>query len=215
VLLYTLLCIRHRPLSTSVSSVTCNPLLPLILHALPRLCLTILDPLVVRASALRQFRLHDALHQLAHKAHEVVPPQRILPQPGTPLLLLLFQRLLVADLARTDTLVLHAGEQVEADFCGGVAVDAALKHRNDGVGEVLRDARAVGDGGGLEAVEFVEGVVHRRISAFTSACVDAEVDGINARDEVVHVVVFCSSALRLVDERRGSRKRVVYFADDV
>jgi hypothetical protein len=89
VLLHTL-CIHPRPLSISVNSVTCNPLLPFIVHALLRLRLTILDPLVVRAPALRQFRLHDALHQLAYEAHKVVPPQRILPQPGTPLLLLLF-----------------------------------------------------------------------------------------------------------------------------
>jgi hypothetical protein len=110
---------------------------------------------------------------------------------------------------------LYAGEQVEADFCRGVAVDAALEDGDDGVGEVLRGAGSVGDGGGLEAVEFVEGVVYRGISALTSARMGGVVGRVNARDEVVDVVVFCGGALRLVDEGRGPRKRVVYFADDV
>jgi hypothetical protein len=51
-------------------------------------------------------------------------------------------------------------------------------------GELLGSAGAMRDGGGLQAVELVEGVVDGRVG-----------------DEVIDVVVFGSSALRLIDER--------------
>jgi len=76
-------------------------------------------------------------------------PQGILPQPARALVLLLLQAVLVADLARPDAQIAHAGHEVEADFCLGVACDAALEHGDDFVGEVGGGAGAVEDGGGL------------------------------------------------------------------
>jgi hypothetical protein len=55
---------------------------------------------------------------------------------------------------------LDAGEEVEADFRGGVAADAALEDGYDFVRELFGFAGAVEDGGRLEAVEFVEFVVY-------------------------------------------------------
>jgi hypothetical protein len=89
-----------------------------------------------------------------------MPPQRILPHPLCAFALLGLERVRVADFARPDARVLYAGEQVEADFCGRVAGDAALEDGDDFVGEFRGGAGAVADGGGLEAVEFVEGVVY-------------------------------------------------------
>ena len=52
------------------------------------------------------------------------------------------------------------------------------------------------NGGGLEAVEFVEGVVERGVSY-----------------EVVDIVVFCGEALLLVYEWGGAGEGVVYVAN--
>jgi len=86
-------------------------------------------------------------------------PQTIFPQPLRAAIFLLLELLLVANLARPNAQVAHAGEQVEADLGGGVARDAALEDGDDVLGEGGGWAGAVGDGVGLEAVEFVEGVV--------------------------------------------------------
>jgi hypothetical protein len=86
--------------------------------------------------------------------------QRVLPEPLCPPVFLMLELLLVADFAGPDAQVAHAREQVEADFGAGVALDAALQDRNDFGGELRGCAGAVGYRGGLEAVEFVEGVVY-------------------------------------------------------
>jgi hypothetical protein len=65
-------------------------------------------------------------------------------------------------------------------------------------GELLSGAGAVRDGGGLQAVELVEGVVDGRVG-----------------DEVVDVVVLGGGALRLVDEGRRPGERVVCLTDEV
>ena len=52
------------------------------------------------------------------------------------------------------------------------------------------------DGGGLEAVEFVEGIVEGRVGY-----------------EVVDVVIVGGEALLLVYKRRGAGEGVVYVAD--
>lgn len=215
-----------RLAAASIDAIARNPLLPLILHALPRLRLAVLDPLVIRALALCEFRPHDALHELADEADKVVPPQGILPQPSVALLLLLLEGLVVADFARADPLVLHAGEQVEAYLRGGVARDAALEDGHEGVGEGLRRAGAVVDGRGLEAVELVQLPVHGGVAvrvvlviALGWAGCESRQAGqgkrTHARDEVVDVVVFGGGALRLVDKGRRARERVVHFADDI
>lgn len=73
---------------------------------------------------------------------------------------LLLQLLLVTDFAGADTQVAHTSHKVEADFGGGVAGDAALEDRDNLGGKFGGFACAVRDRGGLEAVEFVEGVVY-------------------------------------------------------
>jgi hypothetical protein len=67
---------------------------------------------------------------------------------------------------------LHAGEQVEADFGGGVALDAALEDGDDFIGELFGFARAVGYGGGLEAVEFEECVVYGCVAGGSVLVID-------------------------------------------
>lgn len=73
---------------------------------------------------------------------------------------LLLKLFLVANFAGADTQVAHTSHEVEADFGGGVAGDAALEDRDNFGGEFGGFACAVGDGSGLQAVEFVEGVVY-------------------------------------------------------
>lgn len=121
---------------------------------------------------------------------------------------MLLEGLLVADLACANPLVLYACEEIETNFCGGIAVDAALENGDDGVREVLWGARAVGDGGWLETVEFVKGIVYRGVP---TRCVNKarrvrEEAGLNVRDEVVDIIVFCGGTLGLVYEWGGSRE---------
>jgi hypothetical protein len=74
-------------------------------------------------------------------------------------------------------LIWHTRKEIEADFRGGVALDAALEDGDDGVGEGGGGAGAVGYGGWLEAVEFVEGVVYGGVSVVqTSSLAFAVVD---------------------------------------
>ena len=89
-----------------------------------------------------------------------MPAQGILPQPLRAAVLLGLELVFVADGTRANAQVLHAGHEVEANFCGGVARDAALEDGDDFGGEGGGGAGAVGYWGGLETVEFVERVVY-------------------------------------------------------
>jgi hypothetical protein len=60
----------------------------------------------------------------------------------------------------------------------------------------------VGDGGGLKAVEFVEGVVYRRVPVILSVSFVLLRVMVRLRNEVVHIVIFGSSSLCLVDKGR-------------
>lgn len=92
---------------------------------------TVIHPLLHCIIAPRiKLVLHHLLHHLASKAHEIVPPQRILKQPILPLALLPLQQLLVAKLPRADPQVAAHGQQVEANLGGVVAGDSALQHVN-------------------------------------------------------------------------------------
>jgi hypothetical protein len=167
----------------------------------PVLCrlLRLVDPLLVRSiAALLQLGSNNTLEQLADKAHKVMPPERVLPQPLGADILLLLETVLVTKLAGAYAQVAHAGHEVEADLVLGVAGDAAVQDVDDLSGELLSGAGAVRDGGGLQAVELVEGVVDGRVG-----------------DEVVDVVVLGGGALRLVDEGRRPGERVVCLTDEV
>jgi hypothetical protein len=148
-------CITHHS-----SILTRDPLLLQILSPLLTPPLGLLNPLVIRAITLVQFRLDHALQQFANESDEIMPAQTILPEPLRSSVFLVLELLLVANLAGPDAQVAHAGEQVEADFGARVALDAALQDGNDLVRELRGGAGAMGDGGGLEAVEFVECVVY-------------------------------------------------------
>jgi hypothetical protein len=123
-----------QPLSPSLplsklpatSVLTRNSLLLHILSPLLTPALGLLNPLIIRAIPLVQFRFHHTLQQLANEPHEIMSAQRILPEPLCPPVFLMLELLLVADFAGTDAQVAHAREQVEADFGGWVALDAAL-----------------------------------------------------------------------------------------
>jgi hypothetical protein len=73
---------------------------------------------------------------------------------------LLLQSFHIADFSSTDSLVLDACEEVEADFGGGVAANAPLEYRYNLVWKFLACAGAVEDRSGLETIEFVELVVY-------------------------------------------------------
>jgi hypothetical protein len=103
-----------------------NPLLPRILSPLLTPPLRLLNPLIIRPITLLQFCSHHALQQFTNKANKVMSSQRILPQPLCAPVFLLLEFLLIADLAGANAQVTYAGHEVEADFGGGVAGDAAL-----------------------------------------------------------------------------------------
>ena len=127
-----------------------------------------------------------------------MPPERVLPQPLGADILLLLEAVLVTKLAGAYAQVAHAGHEVEADLVLGVAGDATVQDVDDLGGELLGGAGAVRDGGGLQAIELVEGVIDGRVG-----------------NEVIDVVVLGGGALRLVDEGRRPGKRVVCLADEV
>lgn len=102
----------------------------------------------------------------------------------------------VADIAGANAQVADHGEEVESDFVGWVARDATLQDGDDFVWEVGGCAGAVGDWRGLEAVEFVEGVVEGGVGY-----------------EVEDVVVFGGEVGGFVDEGGGAREGVVDGAD--
>jgi hypothetical protein len=191
-----------------------QPLFPRVVSSLLGPPLGLVDPLVVSVAALVKLGLCDALEQLTDEADKVVSPQRILPQPLCTLVLLLLELFLVANLARSQAEIAHAGHEVEADLGGGVAADAALQDGDDLLGEFARGARAVGDGCGLQAIELVELVVYRRV-AVGGVSGAGRWRGKGLRDEVVDIVVLGRGALCLVDKRRRACKRVVCLADQV
>lgn len=127
-----------------------------------------------------------------------MPPQGILPPPDLPLGLLALQSLEIAVLLRPDPEVPAHGHEVESHFVGRVALDPGQEDGDDLVGELVRCARAVGDGVGLQAVKFVEHGV---------------VDGV--ADEVVYVLGGGGGgiALGLVGEGAAPRETIVRLAD--
>lgn len=160
---------------------------------------TVAHPLVhcIVASRIKLI-LDHLLHHLASKAHKVVPPQRILKQPVLSLALLSLQQLRVAKLPRADPQVAAHSQQVEANLRGVVTSDAALQHVNHFQWEILRGARAVGDGRGLQAVQLVQHAVDRCVS-----------------DEVEDVLGGFARPLRLVGKGAAAREAVVHLADEV
>jgi hypothetical protein len=185
---------KPHPLPLKRSSV----LVLLSRHAVCRF-LRLINPLLVRSiAALLQLGSNNPLEQLADKAHKVMPPERVLPQPLGADILLLLETILVTELAGTDAQVTHAGHEVEANLVLGIAGNAAVQDVDDLGGELLGGTGAMRDGGGLQAVELVQGIVDGRVG-----------------DEVVDVVVLGGGALRLVDEGRRPGERVVCFTDEV
>lgn len=128
-----------------------------------------------------------------------MPAQGVFKHPSLAFPILGFDGVEVADLARGDAAVPDHGEEVEADLGGVVAGDAPLENVHDLGAEVFRGAVAVavGDGGGLQAVELVQ------------LAVDGEVG-----DEVEGVVGL-AVLLRLVDKGAALGEAVVDLADEL
>ena len=140
---------------------------------------------------------HNPLQHLTDEPDEVVSSQRILPLPLGAFAGFVLQGLDVADFLGAETEILDDGKEVEHDLPDRIAVNAAAEDGDDFFREVGEAGTgAVGDGMGLESVEFVEGAV---------------VVGIG--DEVVDVFGAGGFAGGLVDERGGFGEGVVGFAD--
>jgi len=167
-----------------------------LVQTLLRPVLRITNPFLI--SPVFDLLTHHTLGQLTNKADKVVSPERILPLPLPPLLLLAIQHLLISDLARLCPQILTHGQQIEPDLVRWIALDAPLQDGDDLVRKVLWRAGAVVDGRWLQAVELVQRAVDSGVG-----------------DEVVDVVVVGGGALLVADERRRPRERVVRVADQI